>query len=186
MTLQPEDVDEAKSVHNIIYALLRSHNPSLSEEKKSHIANLGLIPEKRDEKQCKDLHEKILKGFELAKQGGELQELWIECEDNKVLKYTSKDASNSVVVINQKDISAARKNILELDYFCQRVEETDILRVDHVHILRQNLSYHHKRLKNVSFQFNQDTDTTNRKKLILTQLFPLSKTESKIEILEKR
>ena len=49
--------------------------------------------------------------------------------------------------------------------------------------MRQNLSYHHKRLKNESFQFNQDTDTTNRKKLILTQLFPLNKAESKMEIL---
>ena len=146
---------------------------------------MGLIPEKRDETRCKDLHEKILKGFELAKQGDALQELWIECEDNKVLKYATKDVSNSVVVINQKDISAARKNIQDLDYFCQRVEETDILRVDHVHILRQNLSYHHKRLKNESFQFNQDTDATNQKKLILTQLFPLNKADSKMEIFGK-
>ena len=115
--MQPEDVDEAKNVHNTIYALLRNHNPSLSEEEKSHIANLGLIPEKRDETRCKVLHEKILNGFELAKQGDALQELWIECEDNKVLKYATKDVSNSVVVINQKDISAARKKYRRFELF---------------------------------------------------------------------
>ena len=30
---------------------------NLSEEEKSHIANFGLIPEKRDETRCKVLHE---------------------------------------------------------------------------------------------------------------------------------
>ena len=148
--MQLEDFDGAKNLHNTIYALLRNHNPSLSEEEKSHIANLGLIPEKRDEKRCKDLHEKILKGFELAKKGDALQELWIECEDNKVLKYATKDGSNSVVVIKQKDISVARKNIEVLDYFCLQAEETDILRVDHIHILRQNI-HHNKRVKMASF-----------------------------------
>ena len=80
------------------------------------------------------------------------------------------------MVIKQEKLIEARENIDALNSFCIQAEENDILKVDHINILRKQ-TYCNKCVKDALFKRNQDTTSLNQKQLILTQIFSLNKAE---------
>ena len=87
MLLTPEDIQKYQYRCDLIYIIFQSHNTYLLFEEQNHFEKNGLILEKRYSTECKVFHKVLVFGFKLADENDAQGHLWIEYDNNKVLKY---------------------------------------------------------------------------------------------------